>query len=401
MLSVRHLKVLLATFVLLCSVFASWTDACSETAEPQLIRVGPDREIKTPSGAAKVAVDGAIVEIDAGEYPRDAAVWRQNNLTLRGVGGRAHLRSEGASVEGKAIWVIKGNNTRVENIEFSGARVEDRNGAGIRLQGNDLTVVGCSFHDNENGILSGRHPESVIVVERSEFANNGNGDGRTHNMYIGHAKSFTLKNSYVHHAKAGHNVKTRATTNHILYNRIMDEDSGTSSYAIDLPEGGDAFVVGNSIQQGRHAQNSSLINYSRKSNEQTGRLHVVHNTLVNDRRSGTFIQNRSSSAARIVNNIFAGRGPVIAGTANMKGNLFVGASVADGGSGSGNQEAPEAGFVDRSTFNYRLTAGSAAIDRALARATGIAKFEYVHVADGKPRAQVEAPDIGAFEFPGP
>ena len=35
----------------------------------------------------------------------------------------------------KAIWVIKGNNVLVENIEFFNARSSDDNGAGIRAQG--------------------------------------------------------------------------------------------------------------------------------------------------------------------------------------------------------------------------------------------------------------------------
>ena len=46
----------------------------------------------------------------------------------------------------------------------------------------------CYFHHNENGILTGRDPESDIVVEHSEFAHNGVGDGYTHNLYIGHAR---------------------------------------------------------------------------------------------------------------------------------------------------------------------------------------------------------------------
>ena len=381
-----------------CLLFATWMSAPALADEPQVIRVGPERDVKTPSAAAEIATDGAIVEIDAGVYLKDAAVWRQNNLTLRGVGGRAHLKSEGTTVEGKAIWVIKGHNTRVENIEFSGARVKDRNGAGIRQQGNGLTVVGCSFHDNENGILSGNQPESVILIDRSEFASNGYGDGRTHNMYIGRAKSFTLQNSYVHHAKAGHNVKSRAAINRILYNRIMDEGTGTSSYALDFPEGGQAVVVGNSIQQGPDTENSTVVNFSRESNEVPGQLQFVHNTIVNDRHTGIFIKNRSSKSALVVNNIFAGKGKAVVGAAEAKGNLFVRASAPEGS--TGNRTASKAGFRDRAAFDYRLVAGSAAIDHGLRAGERFAGFQYVHLAGSKPRPRVEAPDIGAFEFEG-
>lgn len=45
----------------------------------QTVRVGPQHELKSPSAAAKVARDGDTIEIEAGLYPRDAAVWRQRS----------------------------------------------------------------------------------------------------------------------------------------------------------------------------------------------------------------------------------------------------------------------------------------------------------------------------------
>src|SRR5687768_11105564 len=179
-------------------------------AQAAVLRVGPEHELKSPSAAANVARDGDTIEIEAGLYVADAAVWRDNDLIIRAVGGRAHLRADGAGAEGKAIWVVKGSNTTIEGIEFSGAKVRDRNGAGIRLEGAGLTVRDCYFHHNENGILTGNNRDSDIVVEHSEFAYNGAGDGRTHNLYIGAVRTFTLRYSYVHHAVVGHNVKSRA-----------------------------------------------------------------------------------------------------------------------------------------------------------------------------------------------
>src|SRR5262245_42128571 len=202
-------------------------EAAPAPAKPRVLRVGPAQELKTPSAAAKVARNGDVVEIEAGIYAGDAAVWRAHRLTIRGVGGRAHLRADGAEAEGKGTWVIKGNDTTVESVEFSGAKVSDRNGAGIRLEGAGLTVRDCFFHHNENGILTGANPASDVVIENSEFAHNGCGNGYSHNLYIGVVRSFTLRFSYVHHARIGHNVKTRALRNEILYNRIADENDGT------------------------------------------------------------------------------------------------------------------------------------------------------------------------------
>src|SRR5690242_10252189 len=152
---------------------------------PVVIRVGPAQAIATPSAAAKIARDGDTIEIDAGIYAGDTAVWFQSRLTIRGRGGRAHLRADGAAAEGKAIWVVKGAQTTIDNIEFSGAKVADRNGAGIRLEGPGLTVRNSYFHHNENGILAGQNLESDVLIESSEFAHNGFGDGQSHNLYIG------------------------------------------------------------------------------------------------------------------------------------------------------------------------------------------------------------------------
>ena len=121
----------------------------------EVLLVGPDRLYKRPSEAASSAKDGDTIEIDAGVYSGDVAIWRQHNLIIRGVGGRANIKANGRAAEEKGIWVIKGDKTTVENIEFSGARVPDRNGAGIRQEGSGLTIRNCYFHHNENGILGG------------------------------------------------------------------------------------------------------------------------------------------------------------------------------------------------------------------------------------------------------
>src|SRR6185436_9475588 len=103
------------------------------------------------------------------EYKKDVCKWVANNLHLIGVGGKAHLNAEKTAYGGKAIWVIVGNNADVENIEFSNCEVVDLNGAGIRLEGKNLVVRSCYFHDNQEGILAGDYPESDVVVEYSEF----------------------------------------------------------------------------------------------------------------------------------------------------------------------------------------------------------------------------------------
>jgi len=370
----------------------SYAQATLEAAPTNIVRVGPNRDLKRPSDAARVARDGDVVEIDATVYEGDAAVWRQHRLTIRGVGGRAQLRADGAHAEGKAIWVIKGNDTTIEGVEFSGAKVPDENGAGIRLEGAGLTVRDCYFHDNENGILTGRGPDSDIVIEHSEFAHNGVGDGYTHNLYIGHVRSFTLRYSYIHHAIVGHNVKSRAAWNDIRYNRIMDEKDGSSSYAIDLPNGGLAFLVGNLIQQGPRTENPTIVSYGAEGLQYpANELYFVNNTVVNDLPAGgRFIFVRDGTrVARLVNNVFAGRGSVLSGRGEAINNATVARTV----------------FVDAGAFDYRVRDSVAVIGRGIdpGSAHGVELrpiAQYVHKARARPRGSTEKLDLGALEYAG-
>lgn len=370
---------------------AETPEAMREDTQPAVLHVGASRELKRPSAAAQIAHDGDTIEIDAGIYDGDAAVWRQHRLTIRGVGGRAHLRADGADAEGKAIWVIKGNDTTIENVEFSGAKVPDRNGAGIRLEGAGLTVRKCYFHDNENSILTNADQTSDVVVEHSELRHNGFGDGQSHNIYIGGVRSFTLRFSYVHDALVGHNVKSRALKNYITYNRIMDEKDGRSSYALEFPDGGLSFVIGNIIQHGPAAENDTVVSYGAEGlKHPLNELYFVNNTVVNDLPGGgRFLFVRAGADARVVNNVFSGGGGVLSGPGELRNNVI----------------SAKTDLVAPADFDYRLKAGAAAIGRGID--PGVAHgfrlrptAEYVHKAQGRDRSGSGKLDAGALEYRG-
>jgi hypothetical protein len=211
---------------------------------PKTIEVGREYSVKTIAAAARLARDGDIIEIVAGDYEGDTAVWTQSNLTIRGVNGRPRLIAAGELAEEKAIWVIRGDNVVVENIEFTGARVSHRNGAGIRFERGSLKIRRCVFIDNESGMLVGNDPSMTLEIEDSEFGNNGAGDGQSHNLYVGTIGRLIVQGSYLHHARVGHLLKSRARENLILYNRLSDEPRGTASYELEFPVGGVALVIG-------------------------------------------------------------------------------------------------------------------------------------------------------------
>lgn len=363
-------------------------------APARIIRVGPGRTFTHP-GQVTGLVSGDVIEVDAGVYTDQQTTWTTNNLTVRGIGGRAHLIAPATLANGKGIWVTQGANMIVENIEFSGAAVPNRNGAGIRADGQDMVICGSYFHDNENGILGLNTGNGNLLIEYSEFARNGGcepGFGCSHNMYIGNSDRFTLRYSYSHHSNVGHLVKSRARENRILYNRLMDETDGSASYNIDLPNGGLSYVVGNLLQQGPNTDNPALIAYGAEGlTNPSSTLYVVNNTFVNDRaQGGTFVQisGGATAMATLRNNLFVGPGTVVSGgTVTQATNLTT--------------SAPN--FVSIGSFDYRPTSTTPGIDQGSAPGKAgtfdlAPVYQYVHPSNRELRPVRNAIDIGAYEF---
>jgi len=286
--------------------------------------------------------------------------------------------------------VIKGRDVIVENVELSGARVPSRNGAGIRAEGRNLTVRASYFHRNEMGLLTNHDPESTITVEFSEFAANGAEDERYHhNIYIGRVGHFVLRHSYSHGAIRGHLVKSRARRSEILYNRLEDDETGTASFELDLPEGGNALVIGNVIVQSAGSDNRTLLSYAAENQKQwDNRLTVAFNTFYSRGIGSLFVSNRSASPALVFNNVFGGAvGLTVVGPATVRGNRLTSRTE----------------FLDPDRGNYQLAAGVRGINAALDSPADAPQaitpvFEPVAPLKSRRRPAHGHPDIGAFEW---
>ncbi len=370
----------------------------ASTASAATLRVGPQRNYKRIADASLAAHDGDIILVDGGDYPADVAKWTQNDLVIWAPDGRARLRAEGTTSENKAIWIVEGRNFTAENIEFSGAHVPDRNGAGIRLNAKGTaTLRNCYFHHNEMGVLGAA---DEVVIEGCEFDRNGPqgdpGHSVYHNIYVW-GPSVVIRNCYIHRSQIGHNIKTRGLNNFILYNKILDQEDGTGSYSIDVPDCGRTYIIGNVIEQGPMSENYDIVSYGAESGRNEAKeLYVVNNTFVNDGRSdGAFIRCRRPVKVRILNNIFYGPGdPWIGGDVHASNNYIAGSL------------RNEPGFEDPQAYDFHLTANSptAVLNRGIPPGqspTGYdltPKFEYVEERQSKPRVPLGTLDLGAFEF---
>jgi hypothetical protein len=280
--------------------------------------VGPTRQYTVPSAVMNLVDDGDTVLIDSGLYTGDVGVWTNNDLVLRCPDGMARFNANGNIAQEKGIWVLAGNNTYVEGFEFYGAAIslaDGDNGAGIRVGGNGLTCRRCYFHDNQEGILTANDTtNNNIWIESCEFDHNGVESGTLagyeHNIYVGHSTSCTIKFCYFYASIVGHEIKTRANVNYILYNKIVDGPTGDGSYSIDIPNGGLSFAIGNSIEKGPMTANPTAITYGEEGIvNPDSEFYFINNTVVTDRNPTTFLFIQpGTNPALIANNIFAGTG---------------------------------------------------------------------------------------------
>ncbi|WP_241673074.1 hypothetical protein [Lacisediminimonas profundi] len=368
------------------------TTPTTTTPTGTVLSVGPGKQYTLPCQALKAAPDGATIEIEgSATYTGDVCAFYGNNLTIRGVNGRPKIDAAGLGAGGKGTWVVGGKNTVVENVEMYGAKVADRNGAAIRLDGQHLTVRGSYFHNNEDGILTSNDGISDIVVEYTEFGANGYGDGQSHNIYVGSVNSLQFRYNYSHDAKVGHNLKSRAKTNLVAYNRFSSSGLGQPSYEIDLPNAGTSYIIGNVIQQPAQNQNPNLVAYGAEGATNPGKdLYLINNTFLNDGSSGTFVMIGSTvtTPALIQNNVFAGTGAVTNQASAIKQSNYAAANPA---------------FVDRANYDLRPAAGAPFINAGTQPGTAPSGLtlapvmEYLHLGSGQARPLVGTIDIGAYE----
>lgn len=241
------------------------------------------------AGAISSAKSGAVIDIPAGDYDlTDQKIDR--SLTLKGSpDGKTVLRSAAVTEKGILVPLI-GVDLRVENLTFSGAKSWDRNGAGIRHEGRNLTVVNCRFIGNEDGILSTGDKNGVIMIERSLFKENGFGDGQSHAIYVDGAALVDVRDSKFVSTRIGHHLKSLSKKTEVR-GTTFDDGHGRGSYAIDASKGGELIAENNVFIQASDAENYSIINYDLTRGGSADGVTITGNKVVNRFQGGNFLRN--------------------------------------------------------------------------------------------------------------
>lgn len=249
--------------------------------------------------------NGQSVALPPGRYSEAARI-TASNVVIKAHG----VRMENKAVEGKAALVIKGDNVTIEGLECAGIRVQDGNGACVRLEAKDLTLRKVFFRDSQSGLLSWNRDSGVVLIEDSRFERLG----RAHGVYIGRGATHLIirNSSFLSSTDEGHEIKSRAAKNTIEDSVIASLD-GIDSRLIDFPEGGENVIRRNVLEEGPSSVNQDLIGIGlegRKYLHPRSSTLIEGNIIIMERRgSNVLLQERHVPPARIERNKIIGGKP--------------------------------------------------------------------------------------------
>src|SRR6185312_3265824 len=161
------------------------------------------------------------------------------------------------------------------------------NGAGLRHDHGTLSVRRCIFQNNQNGILIAENPAISARVIDCSFVQNGAGCGHTHSIYAcSGVASLVVGLCSFRDTVVGHHLKSRAAQTRVTHSYFCDTPAATTSYAIDIANGGDAFIAENLFVQGCTSLSPKIISYASEGLAfSSNYCQVVHNIFVSHRRS--------------------------------------------------------------------------------------------------------------------
>ena len=291
------------------------------SAHAATLEVGAGKTYKLPSDAAAAAHDGDHVRIAAGEY-FDCAIWRASNLTIEGAAPDTTVITDKVC-QGKALFITVGNNITIRNLTLTRARVPDFNGAGIRAEGGDLTIEHVRFINNQDGILAASTPDGKILISDSEFIRNGTceSSGCAHGVYVNGLALLRIERTRFFETRQGHHIKSRAQRTEVIGCDLADGDKGTSSYAVDVPNGGAVLMRDNHIQKGPKSENhtAALVVGAEGVTQRTPEIVVRNNTfLVEGDYTSYLVKNLTATEAQLKGNTLQGNAKALSGDGNVE-----------------------------------------------------------------------------------
>jgi Right handed beta helix region len=298
-------------------LLASACSAIPASSRAVTYQVGPNLEYKNLSDVVPKLQAGDRVTIQPGEY-FDCAIIGTSNITIEGLGANGAAVLTDKTCGGKGILVLSGNNVTIRNLTLTRARVADFNGAGIRNESQNLTVERVRFINNQNGILTGGPADGgTMIVRDSYFERNGTCERScAHGIYANRLALLRVEGSTFLQTRQAHHIKSRAARTEVINNTINDGPEGTASYHIDLSNGGNLLVRGNTMVKGRKAENRTcaIMIGAEGVNQPTRDIKIENNRFRNEGDYDTvFVENRTAEDAMLTGNKIEGRAKALRG----------------------------------------------------------------------------------------
>ena len=201
----------------------------------------------------------------------------------------------------KAAFVINGDDVVLRNLTFARIRVPDRNGAGVRHQGQDLTIENCRFINNEIGLLSSAPATARITIRDSRFERNGLCvDGRClPSVSVPAITVLRMERSVLTASRGGSLLRSGAVKTVLLGNAFGGGSSGTAETL--LLASGDLRAEGNRFERDADAQEAPAITL--RALWHTPEIIVRDNTLLNHgAHPAVLLENLSSAEPTLEGN---------------------------------------------------------------------------------------------------
>ena len=249
-----------------------------------IIEVGPNSPYTDLQHAVATAQPHDEIRI-TGPLDLEQGVVIDRPLSFVGYGRRPVIALIGLLPAGGGVLTTRCD-TKIRNLEFRGGRALTGNGAGLWHESGQLDLADCIFSTNQNGLFVAGDARSMARVTHCRFTGNGAGCGHTHGLYFASGARLEVDRCAFENTVMGHHVKSRAARTRVQHSYFSGSPAETTSYAIDIANGGIAWLGHNLLVKGRAAMSRKFIAYgAEKPLYSESRLQIVSNIFISHRRT--------------------------------------------------------------------------------------------------------------------
>lgn len=258
----------------------------------------------TLQAAHDASPPGATVVVAPGTWTV-CGCWVTKRLTIVGAGdGRDTAQPtivKESTIQGKAVLIADAPLT-VMDMRFEGVTVADLNGAPVRQQAGNVTMIRCTILGCDEGFLGDGN--RAIVFQDTLIVGAGR-DGYQHGIYAGRGGSLTVTGGEIRDTQAGgHHIKSRALSTTVKGTVLGRADfGGNESRAIDVPNGGHLFVDGATIYKGLESGHHAVIGYGHEgAHHPEGSINIRNTRFVSQDPEAVLVENAPGVLTTVFDN---------------------------------------------------------------------------------------------------